>query len=72
MCHDTHRRDAASIQFDLSGYRVASAWRDEDGQRVVLIETFVPEFHNFSTHGFGERLCSSVKGEHAAALPGRD
>src|SRR5690625_1370096 len=42
VCHDTHRRDVASILFNLPGYRVISAWREE-GQRVVLIETLADE-----------------------------
>src|SRR5690625_7709603 len=41
--HDTHRRDAASILFNLPGYRVISAWHEEEGQRVVLIETLATE-----------------------------
>ena len=43
MCHDTHRRDAASILFNLPGYRVITASRRADGQRVVLIETTAGE-----------------------------
>ena len=43
MPHDTHRRDAASILFNLPGYRVISAWHEEEGQRVVLIETLATE-----------------------------
>ena len=43
MPHDTHRRDAASILFNLPGYRVITAWHEEEGQRVVLIETSATE-----------------------------
>ncbi|HLS25833.1 MAG TPA: helix-turn-helix domain-containing protein [Beutenbergiaceae bacterium] len=43
VCHDTHRRDVASILFNLPGYRVISAWYDDQGQRVVMIETAASE-----------------------------
>src|SRR5690625_1696928 len=41
--NDTHRRDVASILFNLPGYRVISAWYDDQGQRVVMIETAASE-----------------------------
>ena len=39
MLKPTHDADAASILFNLPGDRVLSVHRDDDGHRVVLVES---------------------------------